>query len=247
MVIHPPIYGAGPFPKLGRFDGRLITMINPCAVKGIAIFLALADRFGETQFAALPGWGTTAADLCELGKRANIQVLESVRDIEQVLAETRVLLMPSLWYEGFGLSVMEAMLRGIPAIASNSGGLVEAKRNTRFVIPVGGIERFEPVFDEHGMPRAVLPEIDVEPWADALAILLTNREAYEQIAEESRCAALEFVRALEPDRMAEFLAALEPAAVREGAKGSGLTDHLRGLSPEKRALLLRRLRQKAGA
>ena len=60
--------------------------------------------------------------------------------------------MPSLWYEGFGLSVMEAMLRGIPVIASDSGGLAEAKLGTRFVVPVRPIERFEPVFDEHGLP-----------------------------------------------------------------------------------------------
>ena len=32
-------------------------------------------------------------------------------DIEDVLREARCLLMPSLWYEGFGLIAMEAMLR----------------------------------------------------------------------------------------------------------------------------------------
>ena len=44
--------------------------------------------------------------------------------------------MPSLWYEGFGLIAMEAMLRGIPVISSDSGGLVEARQGTGFVIPV---------------------------------------------------------------------------------------------------------------
>ena len=42
--------------------------------------------------------------------------------------------MPSLWYEGFGLTVMEAMLHGIPVIASDAGGLVEAKHGTAYVI-----------------------------------------------------------------------------------------------------------------
>src|SRR5262249_39416401 len=42
-VIHPPIYGAGPFANYGRSDAGLITMINPCAVKGISIFLEIAS------------------------------------------------------------------------------------------------------------------------------------------------------------------------------------------------------------
>ena len=44
VVIHPPIYGPGPFPNLARFERGLVAMINPCAVKGISIFLAVAAR-----------------------------------------------------------------------------------------------------------------------------------------------------------------------------------------------------------
>jgi len=53
-------------------------------------------------------------------------------------------------------------------VASNSGGLEEAKRGTGYVIPVQTIERYEPVFDEHSMPKPVLPENDVAPWVAAL-------------------------------------------------------------------------------
>src|ERR1019366_8233894 len=42
------------WPILGRFDNEFVTFVNPCAVKGIAIFLALADAFPETAFAAVP-------------------------------------------------------------------------------------------------------------------------------------------------------------------------------------------------
>ena len=131
-------------------------MINPCAVKGISIFLELAARCPDVAFGALPGWGTTAADRRALEALPNVTLLPNCRRHRRgARARTRVLLMPSLWYEGFGLIVMEAMLRGIPVIASDSGGLVEAKMGTGFVIPVPPIERYEPVFDERGMPRPV--------------------------------------------------------------------------------------------
>jgi hypothetical protein len=70
VVIHPPIYGSGPFPNLASFDTGLVTMVNPCAVKGISIFMALAERFPAYGFGALPGWGTTAADRAELAAHA---------------------------------------------------------------------------------------------------------------------------------------------------------------------------------
>jgi glycosyltransferase involved in cell wall biosynthesis len=243
-VVHPPIYGSGPYPNLARFGEGLVTIINPCAVKGISIFLALADRFPEYGFGALPGWGTTGADRRELERRPNIRLLPNVKDIEDFFRQTRVLLMPSLWYEGFGLSVMEAMLRGIPAVASDSGGLEEAKRGTGAVVPTRGIERFEPVFDEHGMPQPVVPATDIEPWADALRTLLSSEQEYMRESERSRRAALRFVEAIRPGRIVEFLAALQPAEPHAEPPARAIP-HAEALSPEKRALLLKRLREKA--
>ena len=46
-AIHVPISLLDPvpeYPDLGSFDSPYVSMVNPCAVKGIAIFLALADR-----------------------------------------------------------------------------------------------------------------------------------------------------------------------------------------------------------
>ena len=168
-VIHPPIYGAGPFADYANFDAGLVTMINPCAVKGLPIFLETAARLPEVEFGVVPGWGTTSDDRRALERLPNVRFLPNARNIDEVLARTSVLLMPSLWYEGFGLIVMESMLRGIPVVASDSGGLVEAKHGTGYVIPVNTIERYEPVFDEHAMPRPVVRENDAAPWVARLA------------------------------------------------------------------------------
>src|SRR5579863_2185538 len=141
VVIHPPLYGSGPFTHYSNFDRGSITMINPCAVKGITIFQQVAEHLPGEAFAVLPGWGTTAEDRRALDRLPNVRFLPNARNIDDVLAGTRVLLMPSLWYEGFGLIVMENMLRGIPVVASDSGGLKEAKSGTGYVIPVRTIEQ----------------------------------------------------------------------------------------------------------
>ena len=248
-VIHPPIYGAGPFADYGALGAGLVTglvnMINPCAVKGLPIFLEVAARLPEIEFGAVPGWGTTASDRRALERLPNVRFLPNARHIDEVLAGTRVLLMPSLWYEGFGLIVMESMLRGIPVVASDAGGLVEAKHGTGYVIPVNTIERYEPVFDEHAMPRPVVRPNDPVPWVAALRELLSGGAAYRRESQASRTAALRFAGGLDAADMERYLTSLP---VREDRRPDGGHGHatIESLSPEKRALLLERLRKRKG-
>jgi surfactin synthase thioesterase subunit/glycosyltransferase involved in cell wall biosynthesis len=209
-VIHPPIYGAGPWGDYANFESGSVVMINPCAVKGIGIFLAAAAGMPRCQFAAVPGWGTTAEDRAALSRLPNVRILPNAIRIDEILAQTRVLMMPSLWYEGFGLIVMEAMLRGIPVVASDSGGLKEAKQGTGYVLPVRTIERYEAAFDEHAMPKPVLHVNDVEPWVAALDELLTDRESYNRESRASQRSAQRFVQSLDSAAFEHYLANLRP-------------------------------------
>jgi glycosyltransferase involved in cell wall biosynthesis len=243
-VIHPPIYGRPPFSRFGSFDQGWILMINPCVVKGIEIFLGLAAALPQLPFAALTGWGTTQDDLQSLGRLANVTVLDTVGHIEEALSPSRALLMPSLWYEGFGLIAMEAMLRGLPVIASDSGGLVEAKQGTGFVVPVHPIERYEPSFDENHMPKPVAAAQEIGPWKQALETLLGSRDVYCSESERSRQAALRFVGGLRASQFEDLLLSLSRAdAVRSDARAP---DGMTSLSPAHRALLAQRLRQRSG-
>ena len=213
-VIHPPIYPPGPYPNLARFGQGLITMINPCAVKGISLFLDIARAAPHRRFGVLPGWGTTAADRAALAELPNVEFLPHCRDIEDFLRRTSILLMPSLWLEGFGLIVMEAMLRGIPVVASDSGGLKEAKQDTGYVIPVRQIAEYQNVFDEHGMPRPVIPPQDPRPWLEAIERLAGDPAEYHRESEASRQAAARFVASVDPGAMERYLTSLAPRPLR---------------------------------
>lgn len=239
-VIHPPIYGRAPFAKCGSFDAPLVLMINPCQVKGLSIFLELAKRFPALQFAALIGWGTTGADKDAIAGLVNVRLLASVANIEEALSQARVLLMPSLWYEGFGLIAMEAMLRGLPVIASDSGGLKEAKHGTGCVIPVRPVERYLADFDEVHMPKPVIPVQDIEPWVTALNTLTTNRAAWENESARSRSAGLRFVETLKAEDFETLLQSLEPGF--EAPPPRPIDD----LTASQRTLLLQRLMRQRG-
>ena len=134
------LLGPGPYPDLGRCDNPFVTMVNPCAVKGISIFLELARRMPELRFAAVPLWGTTTEDRRALARLPNVTILEPVDDIDELLRRTRVLLMPSLWAEARGRMPVEAMLRGVPVATSNVGGLPEAMMGVDYLLPVRPIE-----------------------------------------------------------------------------------------------------------
>jgi Glycosyltransferase len=48
--------------------------------------------------------------------------------VKRLIAESKALIMPTLWYEGFGMTVIEAFSCGVPVICSdlgNAGSLVE--------------------------------------------------------------------------------------------------------------------------
>ncbi len=191
----------------------------------------------------VPGWGTTAGDRRALARLPNVRVLPNARDIDDVLAGTRVLLMPSLWYEGFGLIVMESMLRGIPVVASDSGGLVEAKRGTGLrdsgARPSSATRRCS---TSCAMPLPVVPENDAAPWVAALGDCSRIARTYERESAASRAAAPRFVAGLDAADLERYLAAWSRARRRRRTAAT-----MESLSPEKRALLLERLRPAARA
>jgi hypothetical protein len=124
-------------------------------------------------------------------------------------------------------------------VASDSGGLREAKRGTGYVIAVHTIDHYQPVFDEHAMPKPVVPDNDAAPWVAAVEELLTDREAYRRESAVSRAMAEQFVSGLDAGDLERFLSRLQPVAEHHAEQPT-----IEALSPEKRALLLQRLHKR---
>ncbi len=236
-AVHVPIslMDPPPYPALGRFDNDFVTFVNPCAVKGISIFLELACRFPSLTFAAVPTWGTTAADRTALLARPNVRLLDPVDSIDDLFARTRILLVPSLWAEARSRIIPEAMLRGIPVLAANTGGIPEAMLGQPYLLPVRPIERYQPSLDERMVPLAEVPPQDLAPWETALARLTTEPAHYAELSQSSRAAALDFAGRLTVEPFEDLLLNLQPSARPRPT-----------LSPDRRRLLALRLQSRAG-
>jgi surfactin synthase thioesterase subunit/glycosyltransferase involved in cell wall biosynthesis len=244
-AVHVPISlmeVAPEYERAGRFENAYVSIVNPCAVKGIDIFLALADIMPSVQFAAVPTWGTTAGDLEALRLRSNITVLAPVDEIDELLRLTKVMLVPSVWAEARSRIVVEAMLRGVPVISSDTGGIPEAHLGVEYVLPVNPVLRYKPSLDMKMVPVAEVPPQNIEPWQRALERLVSDRAHYEDLSARSRQAALSYVRNLNVLPFEQYLQQVVSQPKQAIATGGAAP-----LSEEKRKLLSLRLKKRASA
>jgi glycosyltransferase involved in cell wall biosynthesis len=78
------------------------------------------------------------AEAARLNLRDRVTFLGERRDVTAILAEAQIFALPTKW-EGFPLSILEAMRAGLPVVASEVGGVAEAVTHgeTGFLVPTG--------------------------------------------------------------------------------------------------------------
>ncbi len=206
-VIPFPAYGSGPFNDCASFDRKIVGVINPSEIKGLSVFCGVAQSLPDSSFVAVPTWASNEAVLEKLRALDNVTIAEPTHDKDELFSCMSCLLVPSLWYEAWGLVVVEAMLRGIPVIAADSGGLIEAKLGVDFLCPVNPIESYLQVADKEGTPEAIIPEQPLGPWIEAVRTLLSSRSEYERVSNDGKKAATEFVAGLGASAFADYFAA----------------------------------------
>lgn len=245
-AVHLPISLLEPdpgYPLLGRFDNPFVTMVNPCAVKGISILLALADRLPQIRFAAVPTWGAEADDLDALRRRPNLTLLDPVDNIDDLLKLSRVLLVPSLWAEARSRIVVEAMTRAVPVMASDAGGIREAMLGVPHLLKVNLIRRYRPAVGSGMVPVADVPPQDIGPWAEALQKLTSDRAHWNEISSRARQASIEYADNLNAGPFEDLLHSL----LDQPKRGPSPEPAARTLSDGRRKLLALMLKRKSGA
>ena len=121
------------------FVGRIVP------TKGIHILLKAFSRM-KNKNAKLFVFGYYGGLLSYLKQYANERVYFMGgfhnKDIDKVLDQIDVLVVPSIWYENSPLVIQEAFLAGIPVIASNIGGMAELVKDgvNGFTFKVGNID-----------------------------------------------------------------------------------------------------------
>ncbi|KAI8593158.1 hypothetical protein BDZ88DRAFT_405703 [Geranomyces variabilis] len=213
---HPWIFADDPadLPFYDNWDKAHVTLINPGPAKGFPIAHAVARMAPDVNFIVIKSWATQPFVIEQFEQLENCTVEDSYTDIEELWRKTKVLMVPSLCYEAFGLVVVEAMLRGIPVISSDAGGLPEAHLGVPWVIPVNPFTEKEtnPVLVErYGQWK--LPENDPEPWALTLHGALWDQETYEAVRVQGRQAALDYLKDLDTGKYERWLRELLAAKV----------------------------------
>ncbi len=107
-----------------------------------------------------------------------------------VYSTTKLLLMPSLWNEAFGLVAAEAMLNGIPVLASKRGALPETIGDAGFLFDIPAKYTSE----TRELPSAE----EVEPWVETITRLWDDAAEYERWSR----AAWQRAQQWHPDRLA---------------------------------------------
>lgn len=109
--------------------GDKILFVNPVPHKGLERVMRLAAENPDLPFLVAASWRTEddwkALLYRRFGHLANVEWRAATDDVRTLYADSRLLLMPSVWEEAYGRTVIEAQLNGLPCIVSNRGGLPE--------------------------------------------------------------------------------------------------------------------------
>jgi glycosyltransferase involved in cell wall biosynthesis len=167
-------------------ERRYLTFVNPQPEKGVFVFARIAFELGRRRpdIPLLVVEGRAGSDWLHrvgLGKLggSNLHTMANTSDPRDFYRVSKVVLTPSLVRETLARVPAEAMLNGIPVLASRRGALSETLAETGYLFEVP--ERYTP--ESRSVPTAE----EVRPWLDTVEQLWDEPAAY--AAQSQRCLA----------------------------------------------------------
>lgn len=168
-------------PDLFRVDLQgpgYVTFVDPTPARGAMAFARIADELGRRRpdipLLIVEGAATAEAVArsgLDLRVHGNLNVVAASPDAKRHWCMTRVCLMPLLGWEDPPLTAVEALINGVPVVASDRGTLPETLGEAGLILPLP--DRLTPATTE--VPTAE----EVAPWVDAV-IRLWDDEALRQ-------------------------------------------------------------------
>jgi glycosyltransferase involved in cell wall biosynthesis len=188
-------------------DRRFVTFVNPLPAKGVFLFARVVEQLGrrpDIPFLVVEGRGAVewlARCGLDLSNVQTVHVMRNTTDPRAFYRVSKLVVMPSLWWESFARVPVEAMLNGLPVLASRRGGLRESLAGSGLLFDVPDW------LTEH--TRVAPTAAEVAPWVAAIERLWDDPVFYEQESRRARDAAL----AWHPDRLLprfeEFFSAVQ--------------------------------------
>ena len=162
-----------------------MTFVNPQATKGAYVFARIAGEIARRRpdISMLVVESRDRAKVLEktgvdLSGAKNLFGMPNTPDPRRFYAVSRLVLMPSLWNESFGLVAAEAMANGVPVVASDRGALPETVGEGGLLLKIP--DRYTP--ETTDVPTAE----EVEPWVQAIERLWDDEAFYGQQSEKAR-------------------------------------------------------------
>ncbi|MEN7549951.1 glycosyltransferase family 4 protein [Rapidithrix thailandica] len=117
-------------------DGRVLMVCSLKVYKGVFEFVELAKRHSEYRFRLVVNADQEALDLFFEGTTLpqNLEVFPTQKDVHPFYQWADVILnlsRPDGWVETFGLTILEGMAYGLPAIVPPVGGITELVENQK--------------------------------------------------------------------------------------------------------------------
>jgi glycosyltransferase involved in cell wall biosynthesis len=200
--------------KATQRNPTYITFINPAFEKGVNVFMPLAKLAAreapDIKFLVVQSRGRWDVAMEALKYKRedfpNVTVLGPQQDMKPVYSATKALLVPSIWYESGGRVVVEALMNGIPVLASSGAGPAELAGEAGIVFDL------PPAVKDNRQERA--PEAVVRPWLEEIRRIWKEPQYYRELVAKANKEALKHDLQRNTDR---FVAAVAPAVKQAAA------------------------------